>query len=165
MFKSFNLCRKALFSTAMASAKEPRIFFGGLPIGYTEFAIKNLFKDCGEIKTVEFFRKDESGANKGYGTILFADENALNKALEMNEQQVGGRPMTIKAWEGEYKDAEANRRGTVNPKINFPPSEIIYIGNLRFDQDADELINIFAEMGNVISFRRPYDAVNKRSKG
>jgi RNA recognition motif-containing protein len=160
MFKtSLNLFfRKSLFST---KASESRIFFGNFPIGVTEFTMKKFFDGC-EIESILFFKKDRNGTSQGYGTILFSDENALSKAMELNNSMVQDKPVTIKKWEGEFSE---NRPRAPSKERIFPPSNCIYVGNIPFETDGEELITLFKEHGNVLNFRRPYDKENERSKG
>lgn len=158
MFKSsFNLLRKSLFST---SVTEPRVFFGNFPFGTTDFAIRKFFDGCGEIKSVEFFKSDQSGT-KGFGSVLFNDATAFENACKLNSAEFEGKPVTIKPWEGDYRKTMDSR--PLKP-VN-PPSSILYIGNLAFDIERDELMTVFADYGNIISCRRPFDTLNNRPKG
>ncbi len=146
-----------------SNSNNARIFFGNFPIGATETSLKKFFNGCGEIDSVTFFKVDPTGTSQGYGSILFKDEASLENAIKLNTTLLQDKPVTVKKWEGAYRLGTGRNAEPMSP--NYPPSNILYVGNLPFETENDSLVNLFSEYGTVVSCRRPYDKLNERPKG
>ncbi|KAL8707218.1 MAG: hypothetical protein Q9220_007712 [cf. Caloplaca sp. 1 TL-2023] len=93
--------------------------------------------------------------NKGFAYIDFSTPSALASALEVSETLLQGRRVLIKDahnFEGrpekkvENGDSSAQRKPKGSDK---PPSKRIFVGNLAFDTDKEELDTHFTQCGEV----------------
>ena len=69
---------------------ENTVFVRGLPFATTEEALNKDFGECGEILSCRMPLNDE-GSCKGIAFIKFTDKEAMDKAIEFNETDYGGR--------------------------------------------------------------------------
>merc|ERR1712087_65418 len=79
--------------------------------------IRQLFTPCGEVNTVRI-PKNEDGEPKGVAFITFKTEDALAKAVELNNTQLGGRTIVVEKaaqnkgqGKGKSKDKDKNGKG------------------------------------------------------
>lgn len=70
------------------------IFVGNLSYTSTESSIEEFFADCGKIESVRIAKNPE-GKMKGFCHIAFEDEEAVDKALEKNNQELDGRNIRV----------------------------------------------------------------------
>jgi len=71
------------------------IFIGRLSEQVTDDIIKETFGQFGEIKSIRFLSDKETGEFKGVVFVEFADTNSVDKAVQLNGQDLLGRSMRI----------------------------------------------------------------------
>jgi len=71
------------------------IFVGNLPYEAEEDEVRKHFLACGDIKSVRIVHDKNTGRCVGIGYIEFADKNAREAAVQMNNQEFNGRPLRI----------------------------------------------------------------------
>jgi len=97
--------------------------------------IKERFEECGEVKDIEMMKKS-NGAFIGTVKIEFANTDAADKALELNDEQFFNRKMKISY----FKEGESyGTLGTDKPNN----CKTIFIGNLAYDVSEEEVYNFF----------------------
>ncbi|KAL8956590.1 MAG: hypothetical protein Q9183_006272 [Haloplaca sp. 2 TL-2023] len=91
--------------------------------------------------------------NKGFAYVDFSTPEALTEALALSETLLAGRKVLIKDaknFEGRPdKKDEAITTATKSRPSAKPPSKRIFVGNLGFDTDKEDLEEHFARCGEV----------------
>jgi hypothetical protein len=93
-----------------------RVF--GLNYDTTEQDVRGFFQHCGPIVEVTFPLFEDSGRSKGYCCVLFQSPKAVDKAIELDGQELFGRwlriqsgKMKLRQWEEHEKSAKEERGG------------------------------------------------------
>ncbi|KZV75640.1 hypothetical protein PENSPDRAFT_646937 [Peniophora sp. CONT] len=72
------------------------VFVGNVPYNYGEEQLIDVFKSVGSVVGFRLVFDRDTGKPKGYGFCEFADhETALSAVRNLNNQDVGGRPLRI----------------------------------------------------------------------
>jgi RNA recognition motif-containing protein len=72
-----------------------KIYVGNLDYQMTDEDLKSEFSSYGDIQDVIIIKDHETGRSKGFGFVTFAEESALEKALELDGQEVRGRQLRV----------------------------------------------------------------------
>lgn len=73
-----------------------RVFVGGVPYASTEEELKAHFSQAGDVVSVFMPIDRESGKKRGFAFVEFADEDGMNKAVDMfNQTDFGGRTISV----------------------------------------------------------------------
>jgi RNA recognition motif-containing protein len=72
---------------------ENRIYVGNLPWDTSEDQLRDLFKQYGEVQSVNIITNRKTGRSKGYGFVEM--ENAEAAISELNEKEFGGRNLKV----------------------------------------------------------------------
>merc|ERR1712151_712638 len=67
--------------------KDFEVFIKGISGGTTEDTLRAHFSGCGEIESLRI-PKNQQGQAKGVAFITFKTEDAVSKAVELNEQKL-----------------------------------------------------------------------------
>ncbi|XP_078166924.1 uncharacterized protein LOC144561725 isoform X2 [Carex rostrata] len=139
-----------------------RIFVGNLPSKVDEDDIAALFKEAGEVIEVRLARwkqlKDDK--SKGFCHVEFATEEAAKRALEMNQQEFMGCELRVQLAKPEKrrKDNSSIHKEEDEPKTHVGNQHehgmaTIFVANLPFTANEDEIAAFFKEAGEVIEVR------------
>lgn len=118
----------------------------------------------GEVVSARVQVDNSSGRSRGFGYVEFTDAATAKKAVEeMNGVEVDGRAVKV--------DLATQR--TANPAarakaFNDTPSEAsatLFVGNLPFSANEDQIWTLFGEYGDVVSVRLPTDRETGAPKG
>lgn len=85
------------------------IFIGNLPFDIKDETIWNTFMECGRIEAVRAVRDHATGIGKGFGYVLFSTVQAKENALGLNNLQMDGRTIRIKAVDANKKTQKSNQ--------------------------------------------------------
>ena len=72
-----------------------KLFIGSLPWSINNDSLRELFSKYGEIVEAVVITDRATGRSKGFGFVTFATPEAANAALEMDKQEVQGRPIVV----------------------------------------------------------------------
>jgi RNA recognition motif-containing protein len=72
-----------------------KIYVGNLDYQMTDEDLKSEFSSYGDIQDVIIIKDHETGRSKGFGFVTFAEESALEKALELDGQEIRGRQLRV----------------------------------------------------------------------
>ncbi len=70
-----------------------KLFIGSLPWSINNDSLRELFSKYGEITEAIVITDRATGRSKGFGFVTFATAEAAQAALEMDKQEVEGRPI------------------------------------------------------------------------
>lgn len=73
-----------------------KLFIGGLSWGTSEETLQSGFEEFGEVEEVVIPRDRHTGKSRGFGFVLFADEEGAEKAREeMDNKEFDGRTIRV----------------------------------------------------------------------
>ncbi len=72
-----------------------KLYVGNLPYSASEPELEELFSQFGPVKSVALIKDRETGRMKGFGFVEFDSAGDAEKALELNGQDMGGRPLKV----------------------------------------------------------------------
>ena len=73
-----------------------RLYVGNLPYSTGEAELQELFSRAGTVESVRVMRDAATGRARGFAFVEMAtDEEAQKAATELNQYQMGGRPLTV----------------------------------------------------------------------
>lgn len=88
-----------------------KLYVGNFPYDVTESQLRDLFEPYGEIEELALIMDRDTGRAKGFGFITFAQQQAAEKALELDGNDLGGRPLKVNIATEKGRD---DRRGGRN---------------------------------------------------
>ena len=72
------------------------IYVGNLPFSTTDTELEDLFSQFGSISRAAVITDRETGRSRGFGFVEMENDDEGKKAIEeMNEQEFGGRQLTV----------------------------------------------------------------------
>lgn len=103
-----------------------------------------------------------SGRSRGFGYVDFTDGASATKAYDaMQGQELDGRALNLDYANAKPADANPQARAADRSKkfgdTVSPESDTLFVGNLPFDVDQDQISEFFNEVAPVASIRLPTD--------
>lgn len=139
------------------------IFVGGLAWAVDDDRLRSEFEHIGQVISARVITDRDSGRSKGYGYVDFETKQAAEDAVEkMRGAEIEGRSVNVDMSQGKKKPADrAARFGDVPSN----PSDTLFVGNLPFDVDQNEVQDLFSQYGTVLSVRLPTHPDTQQPKG
>lgn len=72
-----------------------KLYVGNFPYSVSEDQLRGIFSQYGEISDLAMIMDRDTGRPKGFGFITFATQEAAEKALEQNGNDLDGRPLKV----------------------------------------------------------------------
>ena len=72
-----------------------KIYVGNLDYKMTDEDLRSDFSSYGDIQDVIVIKDHETGRSKGFGFVTFTEESAVEKAIELDGQEVRGRQIRV----------------------------------------------------------------------
>ena len=72
-----------------------KLYVGNFPYSMNEDQLRGIFSEYGEISELAMIMDRDTGRPKGFGFITFATQEAAEKALEQNGNDLDGRPLKV----------------------------------------------------------------------
>jgi RNA recognition motif-containing protein len=160
-------CNEQLSKEELANRKESRanegvkIYVGNVSFETTKEQLVECFEQYGTVSDCYVPLDSNTGMMRGFAFIRMPNEEESNKAIEsLNGEMLGGRDIEVSV---------SLPRGQAPPRRNRnrqPPNQTkIYVGNLPFETDADELTELFQDFGTVNDCYMPEDRMTGRGRG
>jgi RNA recognition motif-containing protein len=133
-----------------------QLFVGNLPFSVGWQELKDLFKDAGAIVRADVAMN--GGRSKGFGTVSFQSEEDAAKAIEMfNNFEFYGRKLEVREdlavgrnkYERNSDAGDRSSRSKNNDQAQ-KSQNILFVGNLPYSVQWQDLKDMFREAGNVI---------------
>eukprot|EP00521_Asterionellopsis_glacialis_P014551 CAMPEP_0195292048 /NCGR_PEP_ID=MMETSP0707-20130614/8581_1 /TAXON_ID=33640 /ORGANISM="Asterionellopsis glacialis, Strain CCMP134" /LENGTH=363 /DNA_ID=CAMNT_0040352427 /DNA_START=35 /DNA_END=1126 /DNA_ORIENTATION=+ len=130
------------------------MFIGNLNFDTTDAEIRDLFAEFGKVELVSVPRNNETGKSRGFAFVDMSSEEELQAAIDaLNGTQLAGR--TIRVNKSLPKDKMTKKpRNRNEVEDGFMK---IYVGNIPFDTNRDELVEFYEQYGNVKEVYIPTD--------
>ncbi|XP_059662157.1 polyadenylate-binding protein RBP45-like isoform X2 [Cornus florida] len=136
------------------------IFVGDLAADVTDYMLQETFRaHFPSVKGAKVVTDKTTGRMKGYGFVMFGDENEQLRAMsEMNGRFCSTRPMRIgpaanKKSVGSQQYPKAMYQGTQNE--DDPNNTTIFVGGLDSSVTDDSLKQVFSQYGQLIHVKIP----------
>ena len=129
-------------------AENLKIFVTGLPWKATDAEVKDFFKGCGKIVSAEV-PFDESGRSSGTAYVVFSKRSEVDSAIELNGQIWPGTERWLKIQEARA----STPRSPGVPGVKPEGCNTVFIGNLPWDVDEDQIREIFSPCGEINRIR------------
>jgi RNA recognition motif-containing protein len=72
-----------------------KLYVGNLPWSATDDELQSLFAGFGEVMSARVITDRETGRSRGFGFVEMDDAGASRAIVELNGQEMGGRPLRI----------------------------------------------------------------------
>eukprot|EP00262_Sarcandra_glabra_P000411 TRINITY_DN10485_c1_g3_i1.p1 TRINITY_DN10485_c1_g3~~TRINITY_DN10485_c1_g3_i1.p1 ORF type:complete len:499 (-),score=73.31 TRINITY_DN10485_c1_g3_i1:287-1690(-) len=123
-----------------------KIFVHGLGWDTDAEALREAFKEYGEIEDCNAVRDKFSGKSKGYGFILFKRRSGARNALKQPQKKIGNR---MTACQLASAGPPAPPPPPPTPAVSEYTQRKIYVSNVSADIDPQKLLQYFAKYGEV----------------
>uniref|UniRef100_A0ACD5XVG4 Uncharacterized protein n=1 Tax=Avena sativa TaxID=4498 RepID=A0ACD5XVG4_AVESA len=139
--------------------EEAKVYVGNLPYDVDSERLAQLFEQAGVVEVSEVIYNRETDQSRGFGFVTMSTIEEAEKAVEMfHRYDVGGRLLTV------------NKAAPRGARVERPPRDSgssfrIYVGNLPWQVDDSQLVQLFSEHGKVVDARVVYDRDTGRSRG
>lgn len=150
-------------ATSTTEGESCTIFVGRLSWNIDDEWLGKEFESVGTVVSSRVVMDRASGKSKGFGYVEFDSAESAKKALEMNGQEIDGRPVNIDI--STPRPAQNNNRASAHGDVQSPPSSVVFIGNLSFESNEDAVYEAFGECGEIQSVRLPTDRETGAPKG
>ena len=157
------------------------IFVGNLPFSINWQALKDLMRKSGEVVRADV-RTDNWGKSRGFGTVVFSTEEEAARAVEefqgfeIEGRQLDTRPGRVYSQErnsssdivssNPNENTEAtheNTEFTENVTGDGEKSNTIFVSNLPWVTNVDDLYELFETIGRVANAEVQYNEAGKPS--
>ncbi|KAK9461483.1 uncharacterized protein V1516DRAFT_624548 [Lipomyces oligophaga] len=143
------------------------LFVGRLSWNVDDEWLYREFEPIGKVVSARIVTDKASGRSKGFGYVDFEDSESANKALEKFQgKEIDGRPVNLdlSTQRPDNSNNRSNRAEQYGDKVS-EPSDTLFLGNLSFNVERDELFELFGAHGNVINVRLPTNPETEQLKG
>ncbi|EAZ63726.1 nuclear localization sequence binding protein, partial [Scheffersomyces stipitis CBS 6054] len=143
------------------------LFVGRLSWNIDDEWLRREFEPLGGVISARVIMERATGKSRGYGYVDFDSKSAAEKALnEYQGRELDGRPINLDMSTGKpHVTKSTENRAKQYGDTPSAPSDTLFIGNLSFNADRDNLFNIFGVHGTVISCRIPTHPDTQQPKG
>ncbi|KAI5970714.1 GBP2 [Candida margitis] len=153
------------------------VFVGNLPFSITWQALKDIMRKAGQVARADV-RLDEWGRSRGFGTVVFETPEAANAAVEMFQgYEIEGRKLDTRHGRtanppasGEASAAASSVGGKKNTEFTEgvtgdgeEANDTIYVENLPFSTQNDDLFDLFETIGRVTQAEIQYQEDGRAS--
>ena len=149
------------------------IFVGNLSWNIDQEWLASIFESVGGVVSARIITDRETSRPKGFGYVDFETPELAQKALELKDTEVDGRPINVDIATQRTPESAprgggaggAERAQRYGDKIS-EPSSTLFVGNLNFNTTQDGLWELFGSTGaEVQSVRVPTDKESGQPKG
>uniref|UniRef100_A0A914I8P6 RRM domain-containing protein n=1 Tax=Globodera rostochiensis TaxID=31243 RepID=A0A914I8P6_GLORO len=129
---------RAILSNRHKFGQSFSIFLGNLPYAASDEQIRTHFAPCGPIVAVRVLHNKCNGMGTGAAYVQFEQRESCAKALEMNGQTLGGRPLRVSKvakknkLSAKAKGSSFSSNGRENRRDNFKNGGEVPEGSEKF---------------------------------
>ncbi|CCF58908.1 hypothetical protein KAFR_0F03120 [Kazachstania africana CBS 2517] len=141
------------------------IFVGRLSWSIDDEWLKNEFEHIGGVIGARVIYERGTDRSRGYGYVDFENKEYAEKAVkEMHGKEIDGREINCDM--STSKPAAGNNdRAKKFGDVPSEPSETLFLGNLSFNADRDNISEMFSKFGEIVSVRIPTHPETEQPKG
>ena len=150
------------------SEEEPAtIFVGRLSWSIDGDWLKSEFEHIGGVLGARVIYERGTDRSKGYGYVDFKNKEFAEKAVkEMQGKEIDGREINCDMSNSRpATNNNGNDRARKFGDVPSEPSETLFLGNLSFGANTDEISELFSKYGEIVSVRLPTHPETEQPKG
>merc|ERR1712166_626639 len=140
--------------TAASGDEASRCFLGNLPFTVDEETVRSVFAECCDdpcdILEVKWITDKESGKFYGTAFLTFKSKAFADKAVTMNGNWIMDRSIKVEHTKAPPKFSRQTER-QMQPKP--PGCTKLFVGNVAYEATEEQLWELFAKCGDVVSIR------------
>lgn len=144
------------------------LYVGNIVYSVTSEELRDLFSKYGNVVEATISQQRRNKKSLGWGIVQFETKEEAASALDLNNTEFRERALRVEALEkAPMRGRRRNRRRNQNrkEKVDFEENPChLYVGNLAWSVESDELREEFSEFGEVRHAEVAKDR-NKRSRG
>lgn len=133
-----------------------KIYVGNLPFDAEKEELLKMFGEFGTVNDCFVPSDRETGRPRGFAFVTMADEDAQKAIDALDNTDLGGRVIVVN------KSLPRGESAPAKPKSNRVK---MYVGNVSFNTEEDEILSLFSEYGEVLDCYVPRDRETGRSRG
>ena len=155
-------------SAEAESEEEPAtIFVGRLSWSIDGDWLKSEFEHIGGVLGARVIYERGTDRSKGYGYVDFKNKEFAEKAVkEMQGKEIDGREINCDMSNSRpATNNNGNDRARKFGDVPSEPSETLFLGNLSFGANTDEISELFSKYGEIVSVRLPTHPETEQPKG
>lgn len=142
------------------------IYVSNASFDTTKEGFIKFFEDCGPVEEVTIPTLYSTGKPKGFAFVRFETVEARNKALDKNGMTLDNRSLGIRENKGRAQRASRSSEKRSTGLSSKPPGcTTIYVGNLPWATNEEDLAGYFEDCGEIKSKRIVRQSWTKRSRG
>jgi len=122
---------------------EGEVFLSNCPATITDDDVRSLFEDVGTITNIKWLTRNDAFSGKGF--VKFSSLAAVEKAVALDGQEVGGQAISIT----KPKNPTPNRSGGEGST----GTSTIFLGRVSDSVTDDDVRALFAECGEISEIR------------
>ncbi|ERF73614.1 hypothetical protein EPUS_00867 [Endocarpon pusillum Z07020] len=161
--------KKAKAGADASGGQGKNLFVGSLSWNVDEQWLTSEFEEFGELTGVRIITDRDTGRSKGFGYVEFV--NAADAAAAHAAKQgadLDGRKINVdfatSRTSGDQKDRTQSRAKAYGDQTS-EPTDTLWIGNISFQVDQDQLSTAFQDYGTILGVRLPTDRETGALKG
>lgn len=145
-----------------------KLFIGGISWETTEDKLKDYFSNYGEVMQTVVMRDKLSGKPRGFGFVVFADPNVLDRVLQ-DRHVIDGRTVEAKRALSR-EEQQVSKTGNPSTGRSFGSgggtrTKKIFVGGLPATLSDDTFRNYFEAYGTVTDVVIMFDQQTNRPRG
>lgn len=148
------------------------IYISNAAFSSTKESFTEFFSDItgGEVESITIPTQYQSGKPKGFAFVRFTSVEARDQALQKNGEELDGRALGIRENKGRAERAprtDYGGRRERRAELSEKPQQCttIFVGNLPWATDEEDLKNLFEDCGEVVNARIVRQSWTQRSRG
>jgi RNA recognition motif-containing protein len=142
-------------NSEMATEDARKLFVAGLPESITEDVLRQLFEATGgKVVEVSLPKDRATGKARGFGFVTFAVSDEASRARDaLDGSMQAGRAISVRPFSseppkrGERSDLRSDSRSEMPAPAAPAEDRTLYVGNLPYDTNQQELSQLFQENG------------------
>lgn len=139
------------------------LFIGNLPFETTDGELRDMFSAHGSVDMVTIPKNRDTGSPRGFAFVDMSTEAEVDAAVAaLHETEIGGRK--IRVQKSLPKDEAQKQQRKFAPKQD-ENAQKIYVGNLPYDVDLEDVKAIYAKFGEIKDAFLPMDRKMNRPRG
>lgn len=145
------------------------LFVGSLSWGVDEEWLTREFEEFGDLTGVRVITDRDTGRSKGFGYVEYANAADAAKAHAAKQgAELDGRKINIdfatSRTSSDPKDKFQSRAKTYGDQPS-DPTDTLWVGNISFQVDQDQISAAFQDYGTIMGVRLPTDRETGAPKG
>lgn len=126
---------------------ENKMFVGGLSWDTVTEGLKDYFKQFGDVQDCTIKKDSKTNKSRGFGFVLFANKESVEKVLSTCEHLLDGRKIDPKRAEAIRKDGK------------------LFVGGIKTETDNEKIKEYFSNFGEIETMERPTDKTTGKNRG